>query len=773
MQAYTGIRRISAEEKRKKLAAGCKRAVAALVRRLPCAAAFFLLSLAQCFYVPSPYAVCCLAALARCGVSVDGAGIGLAAGVAFRAVWGQPLDLWQPGACLICFLLMRVPWKKDGYAIAYTGIALLFRALPGLLAAEEARGVILNAAGVLLGTAAMPALLRCGRIIRMGFRELNEDDMLCLMLPCLFLIAGAGRISLFRVNLGYLMAGVWTLAFSWALGMSQGMLCGLGSGIALLLSGQHPLLLIELTFAGLMASLARGKNRLMAAGFYLLATVTAAYLVTFSFQTVIFLTDGAAALLFCLTPGKWMKKMIRFLKRARWSQPKENAYTRWKMQRWVRAIDRISDALPYPRIAERKPDEAAEAMGEMLCAGCEKTSACWDERYACTKEGLLALANISSSEGDELPIINQYFNACPRIARLPAIIQRMAEENQDQRQRALCAEYEREMLRTHLTALSQAAQLISLEGTVSQEEAWWISETDEALSARRFPGKTAFVKKTEERMTVCIQCDSWALRPDTEDQLVKEIGLRLHVKLRIRENRGDRLILEEETPLQILTGTATACAAREMKNTPGIRNDNGDAVLVKTLDGGRQMIALSDGMGHGTGAQDESRKTLELLSLCLDAGYTRKQAMTAVNGSMLSAAGGEKFATVDLCMVDLWSGEAVMNKLGACESYLIRGQRIERIEGEALPLGIIERIAPMEHSFTMAEGDMLLLMTDGISDAFPEEEDIPFILRRDRHLTPQQIADSLLREALIQYGGLPGDDMTVLCARVEDGKRKP
>jgi len=750
-----------------------RKAARVLLRRLPMAGAFFLLSLAKCFYVPSPYAVCCLAALLRAGISPAGAGIGLAAGLLFRYLWGLSLDIWQFAACLICLPLMRIGWKKDWHAAAMIALLLLFRALPGMMAAQDMQGIILNAASVLLGMASLPALLRAARIGKKGFRELSEDDMLCLMLPVLLLIAGAGRISLFQANLGYLMAGALTLLLAWTMGAGAGVLCGLGSGLALLLSGQSALLLVNLVFGGLMAGLAQGKMRILAAGLYLLSALTATYLIALSFRGVLFFSDLAACTLFCAAPGGWVRGVNRFLRRARWCQPRENAFTRLKMQRWVRAIERMADALPQPKIEEAGPEDVSETLTEMLCPDCERLLICWRDEYEKTKAGMQALAAHAAEGGDALDVINRYFSQCPRISRLPGIVQRMDEENQKRAQRALCAAYERDMLQTHLTALSQAAQRISLEGAASEEEAYWTSQVEEALYAFRFPGRTAFVKKVDGRMTVCLQYEALAFRPDPDGTLTKEIGLRLHARLRMMENRNGRILLEEEPPLAVLTGTATACAvSADGKGPRERRMDNGDAVLIRSLGAGQELIAVSDGMGHGAGAQDESKKTLEMLSLCMEAGYTRAQAMTAVNGSMLSATGGEKFATVDLCLVDLWTGETAMNKLGACQSFLIRGQKIELIQGEALPLGIIERVVPMEHRFTMGEGDMLLLMTDGIADAFSEDEEILSVLRREREEGPQKIADTLLREALIRYGGMPEDDMTVVCARITDRKRK-
>ena len=61
---------------------------------------------------------------------------------------------------------------------------------------------------------------------------------------------------------------------------------------------------------------------------------------------------------------------------------------------------------------------------------------------------------------------------------------------------------------------------------------------------------------------------------------------------------------------------------------------------------------------------------------------------------------------------------------------------------------------------------MLIMMSDGITDAFSAEEEILAVLRRSMDDTPQHIADAMLQEAIIQKDGLPPDDMTVLCARL-------
>ena len=699
---------------------------------------------------------------------------GAAAALLYRALWGLPLDAGQLAVCCLCFPLAYLRIQKTGQLTALTGALLLLRALPGLAKAQDTQTAIQLGAGVLLGCALMPGLLKAARVLTQRPKKMTQDDALCLLLPALMLISGAARLAVFQVNLGYFSSVFGVLAFSWLCGSPAGACLGLGAGLALTLGGQSALLLVCLAFGALLAGMFQGKNRLTAAAAYLLASATAAYLITLRFIPALAVTEGLAALAFCLTPRTLARRAGRMIRGLKWSEPRENAYIRLKMQRWVRAIDCMADALPHPRIEPMTPQEESEALTEILCAGCDRLPICWHEQEEKTREGMRALADRGEDTEAYLQIINASFSMCPRISRIPGLLSRLDADRQSRMQRALCAEYERDMLQTHLTALSQAAQRISLEGMAGDgEEEGWTALAEETLQDMGFPGHAAFVKRVDGHLTVCLKYDPLSLRPVAGDVLATRLSLQLRTPLQVTQRQGERVILEEEPPLRVMTGTATACAVTpERRRKPGRRPDNGDALLFRPLPGGQALLALSDGMGHGAGAQDESRKTLEMLSLCLEAGYTRSQAMTAVNGATLSATGGEKFATVDLCVIDLWTGETAMNKLGACASFILQGQKIHTVEGAALPLGIIEHVTPMEHRFTLGEGDTLLLMSDGITDAFREEEELLNILRRGREQSPQQLADLLLREALMQRDGLPPDDMTVLCARVAGKERK-
>ena len=755
---------------RQKLHASFRTFPTLLRKILPGAAFYFLLSIAQCFYVPSPYSVCCLAASAFTGLHTDGAMAGLLAGLMIRIVWNTDWDTAQFLCCAICCLLFRLLHvKKQRTLMILTFLILVLRALPGMLDAQNTQTLILSAAGVLTGIVSMPALIRAAQMIKEKRWEGTEDDLLCFLLPILLALTGASRIGLFSLNLGFLLAAYSAVMTAWSAGAAAGVCFSLGCGIALMMGGQSPLMLLWLVFASLAAGIFQGRNKALTALVFMASGSAIQFLSTFSLQAPLPLSAAAGCAAFLMTQGKRQKKLVQAVRRLYWHQPKENLYTKYRMQKWAGAIERMAKALPGSRIETYVPEEESESIAELLCDRCDQLPVCWRDRYETTKLAMQALAE-RKEEGENgyLSLINQYFSTCPRIADIPSVLEELDKKRLERVRRSVCADYEKEMLKTHLSALAQAAQRISEEdGCLSEEENGWLEIAEGALQRLRFPGHAAFVKRIGGRMTVCVQYDPLTLHVKMSEQLCADIGIRLGVSMEITEQKNGRIMLEEEPPLWVTYGMATACAVTgEKKLRMGVKPNNGDDILVKRLSGGKLLLALSDGMGHGGGAQDESRKTLELLSLCMESGYSREQAVKAVNGVMLSVTGGEKFATVDLCMVDLWNGRTAVNKLGACASFLIHGRKLHRIEGNALPLGIIEHVLPTESEVSLVEGDLMLMMSDGVTDAFQEEEDILSVFRNAADETPQHIADAVLREAIILQDGLPQDDMTVLCAQV-------
>ena len=242
------------------------------------------------------------------------------------------------------------------------------------------------------------------------------------------------------------------------------------------------------------------------------------------------------------------------------------------------------------------------------------------------------------------------------------------------------------------------------------------------------------------------------------DRLSEIVGLRLSKPKNVTEGCA-RLYLTEAEPLAVSVGIAAM-----KKKGEKVSGDRG--TYFKT-DAGVLCVILSDGMGSGDEAADESAEVIAILEEFLRAGINPAVAMKTLNSVMLLKSGdGWGFATVDLMCVDLFTGETCFYKYGAAPSYVKSGKSIRRIKGETLAAGLSsgEGIAPDLVRMRLRPGSTAIIASDGvIVDA--EDDWIKNLLMRGFD-DMKALARSTLKEAERVYGA--NDDMTVVTVRVEE-----
>jgi stage II sporulation protein E len=92
-----------------------------------------------------------------------------------------------------------------------------------------------------------------------------------------------------------------------------------------------------------------------------------------------------------------------------------------------------------------------------------------------------------------------------------------------------------------------------------------------------------------------------------------------------------------------------------------------------------------------------------------------------------------------------------------------------RVEGEALPIGVMSEMEPYLRKSGITAGDYVIMMTDGVADSFLEEQEgLEEYLQKcmEKRLSPQDMADCLLDEAAARWDMEPVDDMSVMVVRV-------
>ena len=191
----------------------------------------------------------------------------------------------------------------------------------------------------------------------------------------------------------------------------------------------------------------------------------------------------------------------------------------------------------------------------------------------------------------------------------------------------------------------------------------------------------------------------------------------------------------------------------------------GDSHLACMLDDERLLVLICDGMGSGEEARQESAVAARLLGRFLRAGASCDLAIETVNALLLNRGSEDMFATVDMLIMNLSTGEAEFVKQAACPTLILRTGEVRRVEGGRLPLGILERVQPGGLRVRLMPGDVLVMASDGVMD--PAGAAVLERLMRREGEDMRRLARLALGAAERARTGDHRDDMTAVCLRVE------
>lgn len=232
--------------------------------------------------------------------------------------------------------------------------------------------------------------------------------------------------------------------------------------------------------------------------------------------------------------------------------------------------------------------------------------------------------------------------------------------------------------------------------------------------------------------------------------------------------RGYELFIFEDEP----SFTVLSAMSRAVKEGEKISGDN---FSVEEYSHNQMVAMISDGMGSGEQACHDSCSVIEFMEKFMEAGFSKEKALMMVNGALFSQNPGGNLTTLDICSIDLLSGEADFIKTGAPASFLKHGMNVEEIAADTLPLGSVEDINSMQLMVQLCNADMLVMVSDGVTDAFGEfgARRLKEIIAKTNYVNPKELSDYLLKCAIGSQGGHIRDDMTVLAMYINQSNNLP
>lgn len=212
------------------------------------------------------------------------------------------------------------------------------------------------------------------------------------------------------------------------------------------------------------------------------------------------------------------------------------------------------------------------------------------------------------------------------------------------------------------------------------------------------------------------------------------------------------------------------------------KSESGDTLEVVERPNGGLSVVLADGQTSGRGAKAVSLMVVRKVIGLLAEGVRDGAAARAASDALFTERQGKVISTLNIASVDLHSGTLVLTRNNPAPIFICRGETIDVIDEESIPLGTSRNVRPLISELAIEPDLIIVIYTDGLTHA-GERRGLPMdvgatirALLEDQDPGPQLLADSLLAQAVSLDEDRPADDISVLVlkvtARVGDSVRR-
>ena len=228
----------------------------------------------------------------------------------------------------------------------------------------------------------------------------------------------------------------------------------------------------------------------------------------------------------------------------------------------------------------------------------------------------------------------------------------------------------------------------------------------------------------------------------------------------------DKGLKEEkaEPKFKIIIGSATTTK----KNS----DESGDSNIRLKLHDGKYMLAISDGMGSGKDAKKSSTTVINMLKRLLTTGFDKDTSIGLINSAISMNSEKETYATIDISIIDLSSGNLEMVKNGACPTFIKSDKSVEVVKAVSFPAGVLDKIDLVVYDKDLKNDDIIIMCSDGILESNVDYKNkelwLKELLEKITVNDVQKIADIILQESIDNGFGIAKDDMTVIVAKLKE-----
>jgi stage II sporulation protein E len=606
---------------------------------------------------------------------------------------------------------------------------------------------------------------------------LDNEQIISLAVILGIAIYGLPKIEITGFSLITTASLFFVLFLGYKYGAGYGALAGAACGIILAIDSSQMNQIGYMCMVGIIAGTFRELGRFITTTMYASGVLLLGDLYQNSqFDLSLVGALASSAVLFLLLPKNLMIKVS-----AHREGENEDIFVRQNIQNIAKgklrdfseSFQNLSDT--FNSIAEKKTaldkydkNKVFDEISEHLCKDCTNCNLCWKSNFYETyqgayriievveKNGTIALHEVPSEFAGRCIYLDHFLSETRRILELAKLNltwhNRMAES--------------REAIAGQLSEVANIIDDFSL-------DLYKTAETTEEMKKRLIyqlksnhimVKRVAVFDKRNEKQEIYMTARTEKGLCITTKEAASLVSSAFGKRMRpgdgcknVMTKDYDTFVFVEDTEYKVITGMA-----KMTKEGARISGDNFSFIYP---DSSTVIMTLSDGMGSGEAACEESESVVELLEQFMEAGFKKESAIKLINSILVLKSEEQTFSTIDMSIINLFTGSCDIIKIGASSTFIKREGWVETIQSQTLPAGIINQMDYDVLNTKLKDGDFIIMVTDGVVDCIPGEEKEKFLEEFISDLTmnnPGEIANAVLNQALELNHWVPKDDMTVL-----------
>lgn len=606
--------------------------------------------------------------------------------------------------------------------------------------------------------------------------KFTVDEIICAAVVLMALSSGLSEFLLGKFELIKLFACLIILAVSNTFNISTSLFTAGIMGFGAMLNSNSPIYIAAFIIWAMAVSCFKTRNRIFGAVAVLLVEAALGWFFKLYYDYSIFgyLPVIIAALAYVVIPTKVYDELSGFFGATASKSAMRNVANR-NSENIARKLGELSEVFGEMDSSFRgfiKGGLSKEQAKEMLssdlkskvCADCPERNKCHRQYAEETKKVFATMVNAGFERGKATLIdVPPYLTTrCNRVNTLISTINQTSAQYKQYAGLMNNFDASRTIVAEQLGGVSKILRNLSQEVKKPVTfDSWKENKIIEELSFSDITCSDAVVydQDKENLCATLVVKNEDAEKEQIANVVSKICGSKMSLENESPSGRSGWTALNFKTSpvYNIVFGTAATKKATSKVS--------GDSYSLIKIDNEKFMMALCDGMGSGKKAEKSSNLAMGLVENFYRAGFDNDIILSSTN-KLLTLTGEEMFSALDLAVIDLRKGVADVIKLGAPVGLVKHINTIDEIEGNSLPLGIVDEASANIKKLVLSSGDFVILATDGITDSFVSNEEYANFVNNLSEANPQILAEEILKKALENCGGSAVDDMTIIVSKI-------